>query len=138
MTDSCSSLYFYKYKYLHHSLGSFLEAFTVTELNKIYWTDSHVRWFKLTTLSETDCIITTSIMISDITSHPRNTRCLEPDDGSCQPVTFSLSSYLCCSFKHSFTFHILIFGTTCKMIMLNILCNIPDITHLQYDQNLVG
>jgi hypothetical protein len=55
---------------VHHCISTnitFLEAFTVTELNKIYWADSHIRRFKSTIISETDCDVTARIM-SDITS----------------------------------------------------------------------
>jgi len=69
---------------------------------------------------------------------PRNIGCLEPGDGSCQPITFSLIPYLCCSSKQSCTFHIFIFGTTCKMVMLKIFHNVPDVSDLQWDQILVS
>ena len=79
---------------VHHCISTninvytFLEAFTVTELNKICWADSHIRRFKSTIVSETDSYITARI-ISDITSLMIDTYVSEIDSVSIIGVLMS-------------------------------------------------
>lgn len=67
---------------------TFLEAFTGSELNKIYWADSHIRRFKSTIVSETDCDVMARI-ISDITSLMMDTYVSEIDSVSIIRVLMS-------------------------------------------------
>lgn len=79
---------------VHHCISTninvytFLEAFTVTELNKIYWGDSHIRRFKSAIVSETDCDVTARIT-SDITGLMMDTYVSEIDSVSIIRVLMS-------------------------------------------------
>lgn len=79
---------------VHHCISininvyTFLEAFTVTEINKIFWADSYIRRFKSTIVSEPDCNVMARI-VSNVTSLMMDTYVSEIDSVSIIRVLMS-------------------------------------------------